>query len=199
MGGTNVEVANLTFSTGFIYSEGAKLTITGLLTWSGGELMGDSTQTSVIDTLEIPSGATVDIRGSGVKTLNRWIFLNNGSASWQDQGVIRFTNKGIFENGDNASFSILNDRAMSFLAPDGGTFKNSGTVSKNAGSSQSFIGINFENKGIVNVNTGTLQIDLTSSSTTSDFNIASGTVLKPEWSSYDRQRYLQRQWYNGNQ
>ena len=178
IGDTDVEVANLTFATGFIYAEGAKITITSSMTWIGGELMGDSTQTSVIDTLEIPANASLEIRGSGVKTLNRWAFIHQGTAIWQDQGVIRFTNNAVFENRETASFNISNDRAMSFIVPDGGTFKNMGTLSKTGGSSQSFISVHFENTGTVNVNSGTVQIDLTSNSITADFNTLSGTILE---------------------
>ena len=141
------------------------LTTNGLLDWDG-DFSGSGAlninanaiwrgRTNSRNTI-IASGVTLDLTGSTGKTLASSATLtNNGTINWLDGGGIGWGGApAIINNG------VFNLHVADYMGSAGGTclFTNNGTVNKTTTGSTSLSYVNFNNPGIVNVNSGTLRV-----------------------------------------
>jgi hypothetical protein len=154
-----VQVNSLALSGGSL--SGGSLTVQ-TLTWTGGLL---ATDTLVEDTLTI--------NGSADKELDGAITLTNaGSGSWSDAGSVWMYDGATFVNASGATFDIQINGWCVDGGGDPSTFVNAGTLIKSSGASTASLEIAFTNSGLVEVQSGTLELTGGGS--------ASGTVPLPE-------------------
>ncbi len=145
---TNVSVANLTLM-GETVNGPATLTVTGAFNWTGGDIEGTGTTT-------IPKGATMSISGPNTVDLTGGHTLNiAGSATWS--GARWFDGNGGSVVNISGSFAVENDSGSSGLVIDNsGTLTNTSPVSSGTTS----FGDVLNNMGTVDVNSGTLALDV---------------------------------------
>ena len=144
--------------------------VTSALNWTAGTMQGTGTTT-------VANTATLTMSTSGTKTLSDpRVLVNNGSAVWSG-GTVTYpgsTKGGVFNNA--GTFDIQTD---------GNFFPgliNSGTLTKSAGTGVTRLGFNaandlVNNTGVMNVNSGTLQLT-TNGTHTGAFNVAGGATLE---------------------
>lgn len=153
------------------------ITASGASTWSFGTIGG----TSTADTIHILGGMTLS--GTGTKTLSART-LNNGDGvnastmNWTNGGI-DIRNSAIFNNKAGATIDTNFDGTItgSVLGVNN-TFNNEGTFTKSGGTgtTQGSLLLVFNNSGIVNVNSGTMDFDGTGTHT-GTFNVAAGSTL----------------------
>ncbi len=120
---------------------------------SSGGMMSD------IGTTEILATATLNITSANVKTQNR-VINNAGTTIWKDTGNIFSGQGAVFNNLAGATLTIQNDQ--SWIYNQGGVqtqFNNQpgATLTKEgSGSTTTFAGVLFTNRGTVNAQNGTL-------------------------------------------
>ena len=122
------------------------LTISGLFTWSGGQLRGSGSTTA---------NGGISITGTGSKqlwdrTLNNG---NNGTCTYDGSNFGLYLSS--FNNQAGATFNLPTDGTIGTIA--GGTFNNSGTFNRTTTSGTATIQVVFNNSGTVNVQSGTLR------------------------------------------
>jgi hypothetical protein len=149
------------------------LTVSGLLTWSGGTESGTGT-TNANGGMALSSEPFL----SGV-TLN-----NTGTASWTGIAFL-MENGAVFNNVSGATWNHQSDSLIQF---EGGTipvFNNAGTFEKTGGTSTSGGGVSnsitFNNTGTVTDNSGILSISnvgVCSGTCAGSWSVASGTTLE---------------------
>jgi autotransporter-associated beta strand protein len=155
--------AALTFDTGVAgfnvlggrLSGAGDLAVSGLTTFTGGQIGGDGGNA-------VANGG-LSIGGAGTKTLGQSSgagssgIVNNGTGTWTGTGNINNWDSGRFTNSAGASFDIQTD--ADFL---NGTFINQGTLTKSVGatdgSDKTVISALFNNSGSVNVTQGVLSL-----------------------------------------
>jgi hypothetical protein len=118
------------------------------LDWESGSITGSGQIT-------IAPGAFLNFDNPSEIVLSGRILENQGTAVWSGLGIISVS--GVITNDAGASFTMLNPSTM---YPGGGPvsrFDNAGTlvISTNAGAT-SFAGVEFDNYGAVNFQSGTL-------------------------------------------
>lgn len=165
---TVIAATNLAISGGVV-DGGGNIIANGALNWSGGIITGSGALTA---------NAALNITGSATKTLKGRTLTNTLAAAWSGTGNINFENSAVIMNLPGASFNIQTDADMNTIAPLGGEFNNAGTLSKSAGASTTVMQTSFTNTGLVNVNTGKLQLEGNSSQTGAIFTIASGATFE---------------------
>jgi hypothetical protein len=144
------------------------LTVSALLTWTGGTLGGTGTTTA-------NGGLAID--GSATKTLDGRTLANAGAATWAGSGDLSLTNGAVFSNLAGATFDVRNDQTVNFAGGVAARFDNAGTLTKSAGSGTSTLsGFRFSNSGAVQVQAGTLSLNLRDISTGS-FTVEEGATL----------------------
>ena len=167
------------------------VTASGLFTWRGGTMSG----TGVTD----PDG--------GLLIDNAQVFLNTrtlnnavgSSATMSNFAELLFLNGAVFNNNGTLLAQGNTGSDGFFDGGGGGTFNNTGTFTRNTGSTAFTIGSNivFNNSGTVNVQTGTLSLQGgDGGSTTGDFNISSGATLQ-FLSDFDLRRQCQSDRHRG--
>ncbi|MBI2206185.1 MAG: hypothetical protein HYU41_20320 [Candidatus Rokubacteria bacterium] len=170
----NETYSSVTHSSGTL-SGGSTLTVLDSYSWSGG------TQTTTSGITEITSGATLDISGSGAKSLSRRI-NNSGTTTWTDAGDITAGGSGgtlvVFDNKSGAIFDIQNNQTFN---GDGGsleTFTNAGTLKKMVatGTTTFGSGLIVDNSGAVDAQSGSITFNSTGTHT-GTFNAASGKAI----------------------
>ncbi len=170
--GIAVTVAEFTLSGGTIYGQGT-LTVTNDLVFTSGRMQGDSLVAGA-DTIIVAAGANLSIRGTGTKTIDNRVLVNNGSGAWEN-GNVRMTRNAVFQN-DNSFNLEAGDRSITFQSPDGGIMKNNGTLTKTANLEKATINVEFHNNGTVNVETGELELKRSTISTKATFNTSAGNL-----------------------
>ncbi len=148
---------NLSLSSGVLTGAGT-LSVAGLTTWAGGTMSGSGT-TIAIGGLTIGGTGNVNYYESlSVRTLD-----NDGSATLTDNpadaGALGFSNGATFNNEAGASFAFDADVSIT-TSNGGGSFNNSGTFSKSAGTGQSIMEsvLNDTGTGSVQAGSGTLNL-----------------------------------------
>ncbi|MEA3211935.1 MAG: hypothetical protein QOE70_4992, partial [Chthoniobacter sp.] len=169
---SDVQVGFFNQSTGTLTGSAA-LTVLSGLTWTGGTMSGSGVTHAngglvlsggdvILDTrtFDLPAGQTATLSG-GANSLG----FQNG-AHFNNAGTFLVQNNGSFSGGGSA-----------------GTFSNTGTFTRNTATGTFAVGVPFDNTGTVNVQTGTVTFSVGSSlaTTTGDFNVSSGAILR--WSS----------------
>jgi hypothetical protein len=184
------QVSNETLFT--VLNGGGVISATGGVNWSaatrpGGdgvsEISGASTalvngRTQATDVIQVTGGMT--LHGPGVKSLNRRAMnhgdgVNTSTVTWSE-GRFSFSNNATFTNKPTPVFDNSFNGDLRNLT---GTnyFINEGTFTKSAGTGNTDLNIVFDNKGTVNVNTGTLRIN-GGGTQTGTFNVPLGSTLQ---------------------
>jgi hypothetical protein len=164
---TDEELSALTISGGMLTGSG-NVTIDGLLTWTGGTITG------LGDTL---ANGGINISGFGGKTLDGRTIENAGTAIWAGTGNITVANGAIWNNLANATFDGRSNATMSGIIGAPSSFNNMGTFRKSVSSAMTTMGLLFNNDGLVDVETGTL--DLAGGGVSNgSITVASGTTLR---------------------
>lgn len=146
---TDVQARNLQFTSGIVAGQ-TVLTVTGNLAWSGGQFYG-------LGKTLVAAGGTFDISGSAPKTITQRIISNAGTANWTGTGNIVFRPAGHLENLAGGVFNIRNDASIVQDAFDSSII-NYGLMRKMTATGRTIIDTYFENRGTVDVQTGTLRI-----------------------------------------
>src|SRR5688500_4253327 len=131
------------------------LTVSGLTTFTGGQVGGDGG--------EVIANGGLSITGAGTKTLGHSGgagssgIVNNGAGTWTGTGGISNWSSGRFTNSTGATFDIQTDADFT-----NGTFINQGALTKSIGatdgSDKTVISALFNNSGSVNVTQGVLSL-----------------------------------------
>lgn len=158
----------LALAGGTLAGEG-NVTVNGTLNWSGGSITGSGALTI---------NSSLNISGGSNKTLKGRTLTNAATTTWSGAGNFSVENNGVFLNQAGALLHIQSDAVLKFIAPLGGTLNNAGTLAKSGGAGASAIEINFINTGTVNVNSGKIEQDYSSSHSGAILNIASGSIFE---------------------
>ncbi|MFN0053959.1 MAG: hypothetical protein ACKV0T_17410, partial [Planctomycetales bacterium] len=155
------------------------VTIGGLFTWVTGYSMQGTGMTT--------ANGGMHITGSGTSYLERTI--ENAGVALFDGGTIKTTGGAVLRNLPGASFEIRNDADIEW---GGGLplFDNQGAFLKTTGADVTSVGIDFNNSGTVEVQSGTLALGATYtaplySSHTGDFLIRSGAALSITYALFE--------------
>jgi hypothetical protein len=173
--GTTVTIAGAVGAEQFELTAGTltgagTLTVSNRFEWSGGTLSGAGAVT-------IPSGSLLNLSGASTKTLAGRTLNHGGTCTWTGTGNFSFSS-GAFNNQPGALFDVQNDRTIS--DPDGttspATFHNAGTFRKSvATGATSFSNVAFHNAGLLELQSGTLNLAGGTSSGT--FDVASASAI----------------------
>ncbi len=161
---TNVTARSVELADGMIAGTGT-LTVTSGLSWMGGHFYGYGRTV-------VNAGAMLDISGSATKYLTQRQLVNGGTANWTGAGSIVFRPDGLLDNSVGAVFNLRTDAAMA-QESTGATFFNRGTLRKILSSGTTRIDTYFENRGTMDVQTGTVRV--MHGNSTGNF-VASGTL-----------------------
>ena len=166
--GEAIALTTLTLTTGTL-SGSDNVTVTGLMTWSGGTMSGSGVTT-------IAAGGTLDFLGA-VKTLDGRTLNNAGTATVSGPAVtLTMANGAIFNNQASGSFEVQNDSTIASLGT-GSMFNNQGTFNRTLGSGTATVGVVFNNTGTVNITSGTLSFSGSGINThAGPFNATGGTL-----------------------
>lgn len=142
----------LTLSSGTLAGTGT-LTVSGLLTWTGGGMAGTGST--------VATGG-MDLSGPDGKSLSGRTLSHGGTATWTGAGSITLANGAVLRTQSGAVFDAQNNSSLivGFGSVSPPTFENLGTFRKSIGTGTTTFetGIAFDNRGAVDVQTGTLQL-----------------------------------------
>ena len=125
------------------------VTVLGQMNWTGGTMSGSGRTI-------IPPGATLDINGTGTKTLSGGRILENGGTTFWNAGNIQAATATVITNRAGALFLVQSSAAITPGA-GGGRFDNAGTFRKtSAGTTTINNLVSFNNYGTVEIRTGIL-------------------------------------------
>jgi hypothetical protein len=147
------------------------LTVTGVLTWTGGTMSGSGKT--------ITTGKLVINQGNGYHGLARTL-ENHGLATWTG-GAIYSDSGAIFNNLSGSTFDLQGDLASTNSGSTSATFNNAGLFRKSAGIGTAKLGLIFNNNGRVDIQVGTLRFGERGISS-GQFTGMAGTTL--EFASY---------------
>jgi hypothetical protein len=169
-GGGTLQSNDLDILYGTLYADsGMTLTVQGTINWSGPSTGGFGYRSGITSNtggvLNIAPGAVLNISGTEAKDMGGTI-NNNGTTNvlsgtnllYMSNGLSVFNNSGLFDMQGNVGFGCYSG-CSSAPYP---TFNNdsTGTVKKSAGSGTASIGnpVRFSNRGIIEVQAGTLSL-----------------------------------------
>lgn len=169
-GGTHVFMNDVTFpaltiSAGAISGFG-EMTVTTVLTWTGGTLGGQG-RTRV--------NGDLNISGSSVKSLDGRTLEIPLTATWTGSGNVNANNGAVFNILPGAIFRVQTDAALGTAGPLS-TFINEGTVVKETASGTANVNATFHNAGTVDVQVGGLAL-LGGGTHSGNFRVSAGTTL----------------------
>ena len=146
------------------------LSVSNMLDWTAGSQSGGHTI--------IEAAAQLNLSGSADKTLTTGHLLENlGTATWQGTGKLLINDGAEFRNASGDSFLVANNADMDTTSQASGSFTNLGTFRKTSGGTSRINRTRFDNQGLVEVNSGTL--DIAGGGTSSgDFSLAGGAVVQ---------------------
>jgi len=99
---------------------------------------------------------TMTIAGTDVRVLDTRSITNNGTIQVTGTGNINVSNGAAINNEQNATFEFQSDADINYTVGATTHFNNAGTLLKNGGTNTSYIGMDVNNTGIVEVRTGVL-------------------------------------------
>jgi hypothetical protein len=111
---------------------------------------------------------------------------NTATATWIGSGNAAIADGGVFDNLAGATFAIQGDAAFATFGQATGTFRNEGTVVKSLTGGTTTFNPTFNNRGVVQVQSGTLDLE-GSGLASGSFSLASGTSLVFGQGGYDLQ------------
>src|SRR3954452_18420151 len=168
--GTVTSTGALTFGSGRLLGAGP-LTVNGTMNWSSD---------SEIDTpVNIASGASLNISGTGTRFLNGGTINNSGTVTWSGTDNISIYNSGVINNLAGGLFSVTNDQLIyQHCCGIGQAVNNAGTFRKSVATGTTTIdGNGFNNSGTLDVQSGTFLLGSGGTSTGVINAAAAGTVL----------------------
>ncbi len=112
---------------------------------------------------------------AGTNILDTATLNNNGTMTWI-AATFYMNNSAVLNNQSGALFDLTGNHTMSVSAGTAGTFNNSGTFRKSAGTGTSSIDDPFNNTGTVEVQTGTVVMS-SGGTSTGAFDVSSGALL----------------------
>ncbi len=164
---STVSAQNLELTSGIINGNGT-LTTTGVLTWTGGTLRGSGNTT-------LPVGATLVIAGEHTKFLrDTRALINQGTARWSGGGGLTFADDAVFSN--SGTLELHSDVTLARNS-GGPLFANSGLLRKLTSGGTTTLGVQLDNSGAVEVQTGTLQL-IHGSTSSGSLTLAAGAALE---------------------
>ena len=146
-----VEVNGLDLA-GMLLGSG-QLTVTGSMTWTGGELRGSGSTV-------IAPGATLSIDGAAALTLVERTLTNQGTVTFAGTEWVRLYDGATISNEVDALFEAQSDADLDHYSGDVSTFANAGTYRKSGGMGTSLVAMAFNNTGTMDVQTGTVQLTM---------------------------------------
>ena len=175
---SDIAVEGFYLSGGDLITTGRTLTVEADSVWSGGNILFEGTT--------IFNGELV-ISGAGTKFLSgNPVFINGGSLLWTD-GILDtgFAGVATINNLKGAIFDTDFDGSILSVSGDL-PFNNSGTFIKSGGTgTTSFIGnARFNNSGIVNIESGTLELQASGTSS-GEFNVDDGATIEFSGGTHD--------------
>ncbi len=166
-----------TLASGALQGSGT-VTVTGVLTWTGGMMAGTGKT-------HIAPGARLNISGTDDKVLDSRQINNAGTATWTGSGLISvysYSARSVINN--SGLFEVRSDSQLNAeYAYDGSTFNNSGTFRKTASNGTTSLRgvLTFSNTGTVEVQSGTLQLynstNIIANSSSGSFSVAAGAAV----------------------
>jgi len=112
------------------------VTIDGTFQWSQGVIMGSG---------DFIINGSLQIINAHSRKLDGRTITNVGTAIWTGSSRIDMSNNAVFLNQSGGSFDVQSNAKFDFIAPNGGTFNNAGTIMGSANLDIS--GITFANTG----------------------------------------------------
>lgn len=164
---TTAYITNLTV-TANIFNASNAIVIPGMFAWTGGTIGSAGS----ILTLLANGGITLN---GGSRNLNGGTIINSSNAVWT-VGALTCNNTAVFSNAPNALFDLQADGSAVILNSGTPLFANGGTIRKTSGSGTSTIGIPCNNAALVEVESGTLNLNA-GGTNSGQFTIAAGAVL----------------------
>ena len=176
--------ASINFAGGtYNFNSGIALTGTGASVLGGATLViaGDNTfdnwswtagTLSGMGTTSVSKGNALNLSTSSLKTLTSRTLSNFGAINWAGIGSISGSNALI----NNQLGSVFDTQDNGSLIGAGNVFNNFGLFKKSGGTTTTSIGWTFNNSGMVQVQTGTLNL-AGGGTQTGNFDIASGATL----------------------
>ncbi|MCH8185482.1 MAG: cadherin-like domain-containing protein, partial [Chloroflexi bacterium] len=156
--------------TGGTLTGAGELTVSNALTWTGGTMSGSGRTT-------VEATAALTISGSSAKTLNERTLDSLGAATWtgtasisSGQGAI-FNNGGTFDAQNNRTFDYNNQLPIP-------SFNNTGMFKKTVGTSITTIDVIFNNTGILDAQSGTINLTRSGGVSDGNFNAASIAAIQ---------------------
>jgi phage baseplate assembly protein gpV len=143
--GSDTTLPTLTLNPGGTLGGTATVTVTGMLTWTGGTMNGGGRT--------IANGG-LTISGNDGKGLDHRILDNAGTATWSGSGNIGLSGGAVWNNLASATFSA---QASATISGGGTTFNNAGYLQRSATGTTTF-GLFFNNTGTLDVAGGTLTL-----------------------------------------
>lgn len=137
------------------------------LVWTGGSMLGPGT-TALIGNSQILDAT--------LKTLNARTLLNTSNTTWYDDGTLDLVNGATINN--QGFFSIRGSATLTHSSGATSSINNSGTLEKRTSAGTALIqNVVFNNPGTVDVQTGTLRLTNTGTST-GTFVVAAGAKVE---------------------
>jgi YD repeat-containing protein len=136
--------------TGGTLSGAGTVNVFGQTIWTGGTMSGSGT-TSARGGLQLGTADESD----GNEILDARTLTNRGSAVWAG-GSFTQADASTVNNASHASFDIQDD--LTWYSDSASTFANAGKLTKSAGSSSATIEATFDNTGMIDVESGTLDL-----------------------------------------
>ena len=172
--------ATLGSSTGFSLISGVltgsgTLSVDGPVIWQFGFITGSG---------DFSFNGDVSISGSAIKEVNGQTLTLNGTTTWSDVGKIGLRNNAVLRNGSSGIFEIENSTTMEYFVPNGGTFENLGTVTKQSSSAATTLDVDFHSSGNLNLNSGNLALTRGSYDSSATYSIAGGSLLSFESNTF---------------
>src|ERR1022692_344310 len=176
--GTNIIQAGATVELAAGSWSGSNLfTGPGTFVWSGGTLTGTNT---------IAVGANLAILGAGAKTLTLGKLVNAGNGVWTGAGAVNCSYGSVFEN--DGAFTVQNDSSFANNGANNDNlhympvFVNNGSLVKNTTTGTTAFpeyngGVNFDNNGVINVESGDLSLGGGGYGSNGSFTTAAGSVI----------------------
>lgn len=147
--------------------EGA-IAVNGTFDWNRGNIGGAST---------LAVQGLLKITGENSRKLDGITLQNNNVADWSGTGSIRLLNGAVIHNNSGSAFEIERDVTIDYLEPGGGSFINSGTLTKSDGNGTLLFKVYFENHEILNIEEGTVQLTRGGLSAGAIYNVDNGSLL----------------------
>jgi hypothetical protein len=141
----------LSVSADFLLAQGT-ITGSGLLTLNGTSRWEDGTLSGAGTTV-VPADGSLTLSGPAYKYLSQRMLSNAGTITWTGTGAILPERGSIINNLAGATFDAQTDSYITAAGP-AGSFTNSGTFRKSAGTGTLSVQVLFRNTGLVDVRSG---------------------------------------------